>query len=135
MSHTSSTGDHARMTVMTFTSPPSLPLSRPWAGVSAQHHSCFTRRRQRAHSLTHKTLLEAPLPHAPHTHEHSSERSQPWSPEPLVYITPGLLCSNLDPSPTAQAPLRARQGAVDEISRFRPDRHPEVNSHKQCSRT
>jgi len=27
--------DHARVTVMTFSSPPSLPLSRPWAGVSA----------------------------------------------------------------------------------------------------
>ena len=32
MSHTPSIVDHARVTVMTFTSPPSLPLSRPWAG-------------------------------------------------------------------------------------------------------
>ena len=50
------------------------------------HHSCFTCRRQRAHSHTRKTLLVAQSPHATHTHEHSSERSQPWSPEPLVYI-------------------------------------------------
>ena len=35
MSHTPPIVDHARVTVMTFTSPPSLPLSRPWAGVSA----------------------------------------------------------------------------------------------------
>jgi hypothetical protein len=36
MSHTPPTIDHARVTVMTFTSPPSLTLSRPWAGVSGQ---------------------------------------------------------------------------------------------------
>ena len=36
MSHTPPIVDHARATVMTFTSPPSLPLSRPWAGVSAR---------------------------------------------------------------------------------------------------
>ncbi len=35
MSHTPTILDHARVTVMTLTSPPSLPLSRPWAGVSA----------------------------------------------------------------------------------------------------
>ena len=36
MSHSYSTIGPTRMTVMTFTSPPSLPLSRPWAGFSAR---------------------------------------------------------------------------------------------------
>jgi len=35
MSHSYSVVGHDRVTVMTFTSPPSLPLCRPWAGVSA----------------------------------------------------------------------------------------------------
>ena len=52
------------------------------------HHSCFTRRRQGARSLTRKTLLVAPSPHAPHTHEHSSERSPPRNPEPLLQYEP-----------------------------------------------
>ena len=45
---------------------------------------CETWSRTRSH--TRKTPLVAPSPHAPHTHEHSSERSQPRNPEPQVYI-------------------------------------------------
>ena len=36
MSHSLPTVDHARVTVRTFTSPPSRPLSRPWAGLSVR---------------------------------------------------------------------------------------------------
>ena len=36
MSHSYTTLGHARIYVMTFTSPSSLPLSRPWAGLSVR---------------------------------------------------------------------------------------------------
>ena len=57
--------------------------------IIAVVYTCTTvasRAAANARSHTRKTLLVAPSSHAPHTHEHSSERSQPWSPEPLVYI-------------------------------------------------
>ena len=89
-----------------------------------------------ARTLTHarRSLWHRRLLRHTHTSTHLNVPNlgvlNPWS-----ICTPGLLCSNLDPSPKAQAPLRARQGAVDEISRFRPDRHPQVNFHKQPSPT
>ena len=61
MSHTPSIVDHARVTVMTFTSPPSLPLSRPWAGWVRGYH-CSRSSWFRDHQSLH-LLPKFPLSH------------------------------------------------------------------------
>ena len=89
-----------------------------------------------ARALTHarRSLRHRRLTHHTHTSTHLNVPNlgvlNPWS-----ICTPGLLCSNLDPSPKARRPFEPVKGRWTKSSRFRPDRHPVVNSHKQSSRT
>ena len=61
MSHIPSIVDHARVAVMTFPSPPSLPLSRPWAGWVRGYH-CSRSSWFRDHQSPH-LLPKFPLSH------------------------------------------------------------------------
>ena len=92
MSHSYSTIGPARVTVMTFTSPPSLPLSRPWAGVSA-------RRPVLSPLMAWGSSVLSPLPKFSQSHLDIWQKNWLWAFPPIYPPSRPRVCQTLGPIP------------------------------------